>query len=100
MNVLVGIFDHVVLVVLHLGIVGLDIVIFFLLVKFVADRWPHAVFRNFDRIGASLIEPLFALTQRVAKVTYNGCFFVLSVALSVCRLVLVAIANSIILTAS
>ena len=96
MGVLLGIFGHLILVLLHLAVVAVDLVFLALLAKFLRTIWPQiALFTAFDRAGSPIIDPVIDFTQRVGSVSYRGVFPVISLVLTAARFFLVAITHSI-----
>ena len=94
---MIGIFGNLVLVLLHFSIIALDITFFFLLMRFLSMQWQVVPLTTFADIGRPLIDWLIANTRTSTGVSYRSCFLVLSLMFTVARLLLVAIANSVVL---
>lgn len=96
MTVSLGIFSHLILVLLHLAIVVVDLVFLMLLIRFLTTIWPHiALLTTCNRVCSPVLDQVFSFIQKVSNVSYRGMFLVISLALTVVRFFLVAIANSI-----
>lgn len=48
------------LAVIHVILVGLDVIAFFLVIRVLVTRWPVAMFLAFNRVGAPLVDPMMA----------------------------------------
>ena len=94
MDILTTILSYALLMVIYLGILALDITLFFLIARFLATRWPRPLFNRFDEVGTPLITPLFDVTQRIGRVPYYECFFWISLALGIGRFILLSIMQS------
>ena len=95
MGIITGLFGHVVLVLIHLSAIMLDVALFFLVMRFLAIKWPVAFFIKFDAIGSPIVNPMLATTKKMG-ISHQARFLVLSLALTICRLGLGVIANSLI----
>ena len=93
MDLLVGLIGLLVMALVHVVVIALDIVLFFVLARFLSDGWKLALFERFNAAGSPLIEPLFILLQKIGFAS-RAQFLVLSVALTICRLCLVIFARS------
>jgi hypothetical protein len=95
MELLIGLFGHFIIAVIHMVVIALDITAFFLIMRLLAIKWPILLFETFDRIGASLIDPLQGAARR-AGVSHRASYLAISLVLASFRLALVATASSII----
>ena len=93
MIIITGLLGHLLLSLLHLIVIALDVVFFFLLVRCLATRWQVALFLAFDRIGSSVVDPLLHIVRPLGG-SYQASFLAISLTLAVFRLGLVAIAHS------
>jgi len=93
MGILVGLFGHVLIAVIHLMVIALDVTLFFLAVRCLAKKWPVALFATFDHIGSSLVDPLLRTVKPLGG-SYRARFLTVSLTLTVFRLGLVVIAHS------
>lgn len=89
-----GLFGNLLYGILHLGVVGIDLVTFFLVVRLLAARWPLEWLKAFDRVGAPIVDGLQrAIGKRLGIASFNGSSqaiitVVMLVALGAIRMVL------------
>ena len=48
----------------HLVIIGLDLIVFFTIVRAVGSRWPVRPIRALDQVGAPIMDPLIEAVSR------------------------------------
>ncbi len=97
MEILVSIIGYAVVVIAYVGIIAVDITLFFLLAHVLARKWPQPLFSRFDKIGSPIIEPLINATQRIGRFSNHTCFWI-SLALSISRLFLTSIVHAMLVT--
>jgi len=92
MNILVGLFGYFFIAAIHLVVIALDVTLFFLMARGLANKWPVALFIAFDSIGSPVVDRLL----RAAKPLGGSCqgrFLAAFLALTVVRVGLVASAQ-------
>lgn len=95
MVIFVGLFEHVILAMIYLIAIALDVTLFFVVMRYLATKWPTAFFTRFDAIGSPIVNPILAAANK-AGISYRARFIAILLALMVCRLGLGVIANSLI----
>ena len=55
-----------------LALIGLDIVSFFVVIRFITLRWRLRPLLAFDQVGQPLVDPLVAAVQRAIPVGWLG----------------------------
>lgn len=61
---MLGLLESSFLAMIHLTLVGLDIIAFFLVIRLLTLHWPIAMFLAFNRAGAPLIDPMMTTLAR------------------------------------
>ena len=96
MIVVIGLIEHLILSVFYFAVIGLDIVMFFAVVRVLAMRWPKPWLVSLARVGSPVIDPLSrALGKTLHVASMRGQLALLLVAVMLCRLCLVAILRSV-----
>lgn len=68
-----GLFGHLIVGVVHLVLVALDIMVFFLIVRLVFRRWTVAALKALDDVGAPLIDRVLpGVGERIGWSSFNG----------------------------
>ena len=78
---------HLFMAVIHLALISLDVVFFFVFARFLALKWPKGIFARLDRVGSPLTDPMCEAMER----TFCGLsaqlrLLLLATALTLCRL--------------
>ncbi len=99
-----GVFGALLVGLIHLAVVGLDIVAFFVIVQMIASRWPVRFLVTLGHIGRPVTDQLVRATARALSWNQHemtqrremiGCAITLAV-LALCRLALGGMYRSIV----
>jgi len=67
-----GIFQNLIVSLLYLAMLMLDIVLFFVAIRFWVRRRPHSWLAHFDRAGGSLVQGALGILHRNLSGRYFG----------------------------
>ena len=92
MNILVGLVEQLLLALIHLAVIGIDVVFFFVVIRSITIRWPQEFLLKLDYIGSPMVESLcHAVGRPFHVISVHGRLLLLAIALMLCRLSLLAI---------
>lgn len=63
-----GLLEHLVASLVHLVVIGIDVVGFFLVVRLLVIRWPKRLLLALDRVGKPVVQLLVGAVIRVSPV--------------------------------
>lgn len=96
MGLLLCLCGHVIAAILYLLAIACDVLFFFLVVGFLATKWPTVVpFARLSRVGAPIVEPLLSAVGKLG-VSSRATFLVLSIVLIAFRFCLVVVIGSLV----
>lgn len=58
--------------IVHLAVVGIDVLSFFIVIRLLVQRWPKHLFLRFDQVGRPIVDPLLASVDRAIPCAWTG----------------------------
>jgi uncharacterized protein YggT (Ycf19 family) len=65
-------FELLIVSIVHLAMVGLDVLSFFVVIRLLTQRWPRRLFLRFDQVGKPITDPLLASVNRAIPCSWTG----------------------------